>query len=93
MSDRIHIKPLEDIRQAPYGILYKGEVRSVERPFGLFAIANGWAEHQPAEGEELIPLGERGSCDYHDPDTWTPDAPRKSRGVIQPKDIILKPSA
>lgn len=75
------------IKHAPYGHLQAGEVRVVSEQDGHFFCANGWAKHLPAEGEQLVPTGKRGSQDYKDPATWQPaDADQPGQGKIQPVD-------
>jgi len=74
-----------EIKHAPYGSLLKGEVRVVDAQFGRFACANGWAKHLPAEGEQLVPTGKRGSQDYHDPAEWKEGDAAKPP-LIQPVD-------
>ena len=60
---RIEVTESGGIKCEAYGHMQLGEVRVVDEEFGRLAVSNGWAKHLPAEGEELIPCGERGKKD------------------------------
>lgn len=81
MDIKVEVIVAGGVKQAPYGHLQQGELRLVDDKFGRFGIANGWFRHVPAEGEELVPTGELGAADGHNPETWEPGMPRISKTI------------
>lgn len=60
---RIEVTETGGIKTEAHGHMQLGEVRVVDDDFGKLAVGNGWAKHLPADGEELVPTGERGKKD------------------------------
>lgn len=60
---RIEVTDPTGIKSENYGHMQTGEVRIVDDVFGQLAVKNGWARHLPADGEEEVSVGERGSQD------------------------------
>ena len=60
---RIEVTETGGIKTEAYGHMQLGEIRVVDEAFGKLAVENGWAKHLPADGEQLVPTGERGKKD------------------------------